>query len=77
MTIVKGQDLMCFDVEKMHGVPCQNRTDCVIKRIVDKCKFEKGKGFTMSRYGCKVPKSEAWDLASEIIELLGIEEVDE
>ena len=38
MTIVKGQDLMCFDVEKMHGVPCQNRTDCVIKQIVEKCK---------------------------------------
>lgn len=56
---------------------CKDITSCVLKWIVNKCKAEKDKGFVMSRYGCKVPVSEGWDLASEMLELLEIEEVDE
>lgn len=53
---------------------CSDITDCVIKRIVNICKAEKDKGFCMTRYGAKVPVSEGWDLACEILQLLEIEE---
>ena len=53
---------------------CKNIPDCLLKRIVDKCKHEKDKGFVMSRNGCKVPVSDGYDLASEILKMLDIEE---
>ena len=70
MTIVKGQDLMCFDVEKMHGVPCQNRTDCVIKRIVESCN-------DVLEQETDPLNSSEMSFARKILQLLEIEEVNE
>lgn len=53
---------------------CQNINYCVLKQIADICKAEKDKGFCLTRYGAKAPVSEGWDLASEILERLEIEE---
>lgn len=70
MTIVRGQDLMCFDIEKMHGVPCQNRTDCVIKQITELCN-------DVLEQETDLLNSLEMSFARKILDLLGIEEVDE
>ena len=53
---------------------CQDCTDCLLKRIANKCKAEKDKGFVMSRYGGEVPVSRGYDLACRILKELEIEE---
>lgn len=63
-------NLKCSDT----GGDCNIYNNCLLKRIADKCRYEKDKGFVMSRNGCKVPASEGYDLASEILKMLNIEE---
>lgn len=53
---------------------CKDIDNCLLKNIVNKCQSCIDKGFVMSRYGCKVPASEGYDLASDILKLLDIEE---
>lgn len=84
--IFKCAGIKCIKLNKLNGLPIKNtvelcneyiRMQSILKRIADLCKAEKDKGFVMSRYGTKEPVSEAWDLASEILELLEKEGVDE
>lgn len=70
MTIVNGQDLMCFDVEKMHCVLCQNRNDCIIKQIVELCN-------DVLEQETDLLNSLEMSFAQKILDLLVIEEVDE
>lgn len=81
--IFKYSDLKSIKLTTLNGLPIKDmvelgneyvRMQSILKRIADICKAEKDKGFCMSRYGCKVPVSQGYDLACIILQELEIEE---